>query len=103
MSFGRNITDTSGPDEAIALIRDSLCAIVPHEAERLRALTPDSEIRRLGLDSLVLLEMVMALEDRLRRPLDERELSKAKTLGDIAALVRGERIVVGTSPAAPAP
>jgi acyl carrier protein len=73
------------------LIKESLYRLLPLEVERFRALTLDSEIRRLGLDSLVLLEMVMWLEDRIRRPVDERELSKARTLGDIAVLVRAER------------
>jgi acyl carrier protein len=86
-------------DEIVALIRANLMALLPHDASHFGQLSAASEIRSLRIDSLMLLEVVTALEDRIRRPLDERALSKATTLGDIATLVREELRAAG-SPAA---
>jgi len=90
-------SDAADIDEIVAVIRAKLVALAPLEATRISQLSRDSEIRKLGLDSLTLLEMIMSLEDRIRRPLDERALSKAHSLGDIAAIVRDELESAGAS------
>lgn len=49
--------------------------------------TSDTALADLGADSLDMLEIVMALEDELDLRLDDEDLEKVKTVGDIEKLL----------------
>jgi len=55
-----------------------------------RQLTRDTTLDELGLSSLDRVEMLMALEEAFQVTLDESALSEAKTIGDLASLVRSD-------------
>ena len=78
--------------EILRLIQDTLCEIAPDRADHFRGLTLESEVTRLGIDSIATLEMVGRIEDRLIRTFDEHELARVKKLGDLATLIRDGRI-----------
>jgi len=52
-----------------------------------RTVAPGTTLEELGLSSLDRVEMMVALEARFGRPLDEARLAVAKTVGDVQALV----------------
>ena len=62
-----------------------------------RQLTPGTTLDELGLSSLDRVEMLMALEEAFQVTLDESALADAKTLADLAALVRPESMPGGAS------
>jgi acyl carrier protein len=74
-------------DSVVTYIVDTLADkfAVPREQ-----LTPDAEFDNLGLDSLVLTELVVILQGRYGVRLDESEVTSARTVIDVAALVRRE-------------
>lgn len=52
------------------------------------ALTPDHRlVEDIGLDSVALLDLAMGLESRLGRAVDEADLARQKTVGDLAAFL----------------
>ena len=59
-----------------------------------RRVAPETTFDELGLSSLERVELMVALEDRFGKAIDEASFSAAKTVGDLEALVR--------APAAPA-
>ena len=60
-------------------------------------LTPATTLDELGLSSLDRVEMLMALEEAFQVTLDESALAEAKTLGDLASLVRADALPAGAS------
>jgi acyl carrier protein len=87
----RNNSPFQSRDEVVLMIVGRIRSSVPAIVNRCGRLDESTSISDLGLDSLLLLEIIMAIEDDIRAPLDERELAKAKTLGAIADLVLRER------------
>ena len=55
------------------------------EAESLRSST--DLVRDLGADNLDLFVIAVAVEEKIRRPLDREKLHTARTIGEIAALM----------------
>lgn len=49
---------------------------------------PDRPLRELGVDSLMVLELVAFIEKRTRTEIPEAEISKVRTLADILARIR---------------
>jgi long-chain acyl-CoA synthetase len=62
-----------------------------------RELTRDTTLDELGLSSLDRVEMLMALEEAFQVTLDESALADAKTIGDLAALVRADTLPASAS------
>jgi long-chain acyl-CoA synthetase len=62
-----------------------------------RDLNRDTTLDELGLSSLDRVEMLMALEEAFQVTLDESALADAKTIGDLASLVRPEAMPAGGS------
>lgn len=71
-------------DSVVTYIIDTLAEkfAVPRED-----LTADAEFDSLGLDSLVLTELTVILQSRYGVRLDEGEVTSARTVVDVAALV----------------
>ena len=71
-------------DSVVTYIIDTLTEkfAVPREY-----LTADAEFDSLGLDSLVLTELTVILRSRYGVRLDEDEVTSARTVVDVAALV----------------
>ncbi|MCL2808308.1 MAG: acyl carrier protein [Coriobacteriia bacterium] len=52
---------------------------------------PDARlIEDLGADSLDSIEIIMALEERFEKELDDADIESIKTVGDIVALIEGQ-------------
>ena len=72
-------------NEVLEEIRDQLEAIkVPNAREA----TPESTWSELDVDSLDLVELVKALEDRYGIAIDDDQLKPVASVGDAIALVR---------------
>ncbi len=78
--------------EVLSLIRQALDEVAPDRADQFEKVTLATEIKDLDIDSIVTLEMVGSIEDRLASTFDEDELAKVKNLGDIAALIRTGKV-----------
>jgi len=76
--------------DALALIKEALCEVAPENASYFQQLTLDAHIKDLGIDSVRILEMVGAIEDRLARTFPEDELTRAQTLRSLATLIHTE-------------
>ncbi len=66
---------------------DTLSAILRRYAGD-RALSADTTIDELGLSSLERVELMVALEDRFERPIDEATFSRARSISDLESLVQ---------------
>ena len=56
--------------------------------KKLEALTADTVISRLGLDSVAVMELVSYFEEKLNIRMPDEDLAKVQTLGDLASLVK---------------
>jgi acyl carrier protein len=56
--------------------------------KKLEALTHDTVISKLGLDSVAVMELVSYFEEKLSIRMPDEDLAKVQTLGDLAALVK---------------
>lgn len=69
----------------------SAAAITKHIANlsgaKVESVTPDRELASLGLDSLDLLELAVALEDEFSIEISNSEVESLRTVGDVIALV----------------
>jgi long-chain acyl-CoA synthetase len=85
----REIRDwvATGAAPASAAARESVDALLARYAAG-RQIAPDTTFDELGLSSLERVELMVALEDRFQTTIDEARFSSAKTVGDLAALVR---------------
>jgi acyl carrier protein len=78
--------DQPSPDEMLAAIRVELEKIAPEVgAERLSL---DTDIATLGIESVTMLELIAALEERFAIELPDDELTTLDTLGDVIALLQ---------------
>lgn len=75
--------------------------VVARIAHGVPLVTAASVIDELGLSSLERVELLMALEDRFQVTVDEAAFAEARTVGDLAALVRGP-VAVRAGAVAPA-
>jgi acyl carrier protein len=72
-------------EQILAAIREELGAIKVPGAEEA---TPASTWKQLDVDSLDLVELVKALEDRYGISIDDDELKPVQSVGDAVALVQ---------------
>jgi long-chain acyl-CoA synthetase len=76
-------------DAAAALVRAAVGAIARRDASQIR---PDHSLRGdLGFDSLMLLELLVALENRLGQSVDADRLNGCLSVGDVEAVLREAR------------
>jgi acyl carrier protein len=73
-------------DEIIQLFAASVAEV--DNKKKLGALTRDTEIASLGLDSVMTMEVIGVMEEKLNVRFPDEELSTLKSLGDLATLVR---------------
>ena len=66
-----------------------------------RSVTPETTLEELGLTSLERMELLMALERQVGASIDELAFSGARTVQDLAALVKESAGDVATTPGAP--
>jgi acyl carrier protein len=81
-------------EQVLAAIREELAAIKVPGAE---AATPSSTWKELDVDSLDLVELVKALEDRYGIAIDDDQLKPIASVGDAIALV--QRLAPEAAPA----
>lgn len=81
------MTDT----EVLALIRQALNEVAPTRSEEFASVTLDTKIEDLALDSIAVMEMVSAIEDKLETMFEEAELAKVQKIADLAKLVRAAK------------
>jgi acyl carrier protein len=82
---GPNMANVPTDQEALAAIREELTAIKVPGAE---SAEPDQTWSDLDVDSLDLVEVVKALEDRYDVQIADGRLKSIATVGDAAALVQ---------------
>ena len=73
-------------DEIIQLFAASVAEV--DNTKKLGALTRDTEIASLGLDSVMTMEVIGVMEEKLNVRFPDEDLSTLKSLGDLATLVR---------------
>ena len=73
-------------DEIIQLFAASVAEV--DNKKKLGTLTRDTEIASLGLDSVMTMEVIGVMEEKLNVRFPDEELSTLKSLGDLAGLVR---------------
>jgi acyl carrier protein len=57
-------------------------------------LAADQPLEELGIDSLVLVELAVILEDKFRVAVDDDQLTGEQTLTDVVELLSGEGVTV---------
>jgi acyl carrier protein len=77
--------------QILDLIRKALTQVVPDREEEWNTVDLARPIEELGLDSILTMEMVTALEDETGSTFPDEELPKVNTLGDLARLVKNSR------------
>lgn len=79
-------------NDIIALLKLALEDVAPGRSADFENITFESTIEELALDSVSTMEMVGFLEEKIDKLFPDEELAKVLKLGDLAALVRGDRI-----------
>lgn len=72
-------------NEIIALFK---AAVYEVDQKQLGAVTVETQIAQLGLDSVATMEVIGALEEKLSVRFPDEELATLKSVGDLTALVR---------------
>lgn len=73
--------------DAMKLIHAAVTAVDAKKAAKLAAVTADTEIRALGMDSVATMEMVAYVEDHLNTQFADEVLVQVNTFGDLKALI----------------
>jgi acyl carrier protein len=71
--------------DTLSIVRDFLKERLDVEPERV---TPESTLQELGIDSLMLLELMFEFEEKLNMTLSE-DMAAPKTVGELLAVVEG--------------
>lgn len=74
-------------NELIGLIKDALSEVAPTRKKDFAAITMDTRIDALGLDSIATMEMVGYLEEKVDASFPDEELTKVNSVGDLAKLI----------------
>lgn len=71
------------------LVADVLQIIAEYKGLDVKEVTPERSFQELGIDSLDAIDIIYEIEDRfgIDVPQDALDLQKAKTVGDVVALV----------------
>ncbi len=76
--------------DVLTLIKEALFEVAPDAT--FEHVSLHTSVAELGLDSITINEMIGFLEDRVDLEFPEAELARLKSIGDLAALVRGQRV-----------
>lgn len=79
-------------DDILGLIREALAEVAPNRTADFAAISLDTKIESLGLDSIATMEMVGSLEERTDNTFPDEELAKVQRIGDLVGLVRAGRV-----------
>jgi acyl carrier protein len=74
--------------DVVTTIREGLCAVLPARAHEFDDLTVRTVLADLGVDSLKMMELIARIEDELVMTFHEDDLARARTIGDLAELMR---------------
>lgn len=77
--------------DTMELIRAAITAVDTTKAAKAAAITPQMEIRELGLDSVATMEMVGFLEEKLETQFSDEVMVKIQTFGDLARLIESTK------------
>lgn len=77
------------PDDALALIQRALIAVAPQRAPEFQALSPETLIASLRLDSIRRVEMIGYIEDEMGILFEDEELIQLDTVASLVALIAG--------------
>jgi acyl carrier protein len=73
--------------DSLELIKAAIIAVDPSKSAKLAALTPQTEIREIGLDSVATMEMVGYLEERTGVQFADEVMIRIQTVGDLIRIV----------------
>ncbi len=73
--------------DAMQLIREAISNVDASKVSKLNQVTPSTEIRALGMDSVATMEMVAFVEDRLSVQFADEVLVQVTTFGDLVQLI----------------
>ena len=85
----RTVMDTSATTSSKLLAHDLIAAVLNGPVPRLSTDLPLGDIA--GWDSLVMVRLVVSLEEKLGRQLDDAEIESIETVGDVEKLVKASR------------
>lgn len=77
--------------EPIELIKAAILAVDVSKAAKVKNITPQTEIRDLGLDSVATMEMVGYLEEKLDIQFADEVMVRVNTFGDLIKLVESAK------------
>ena len=78
--------------EILDLIKQALLEVAPEREADFNDVSLEATIEDLDLDSVSTMEMVGFLEEQVDKIFPEEELAKVQRLGDLAALMQGNRV-----------
>ena len=78
------MTDT----QIVELIREALFEVAPKRKAEFAAISMDTRIDALQLDSIATMEMVGFIEDRQATTFEEDQLARVQTVGDLGRIIR---------------
>ncbi len=73
--------------DSLDLIKAAITAVDPSKSSKLSKVTPATEIRELGMDSVATMEMVGYLEEKLETQFSDEVMIRIQTFGDLVNLV----------------
>ena len=73
--------------DAMQLIHAAIKHVDPSKAGLLAKVTPTTEIRALGMDSVATMEMVAWVEEHINHPFPDEVLVQVTTFGDLQKLI----------------
>lgn len=77
--------------DAMELIKTAVLAVDTSKKGKLGGITPQTEIRELGMDSVATMEMVGFLEEKLNTQFSDEVMVQIQTFGDLVALIEKSR------------
>ena len=77
--------------EAMELIKSAIRAVDTTKTSRLAGISPTTEIRELGLDSVATMEMVGFIEEKLETQFSDEVMIRIQTFGDLVRLVESQQ------------
>jgi acyl carrier protein len=75
-------------DQILTLIRQALGEVAPARKAEFAAITEDTRMDALGLDSIASLDLVRFIEEHIEVTFPDDELARVQKVGDLVGLVR---------------
>lgn len=74
--------------EILSMFQKALCEVVPGRDADWEALTLDTTIEEIAVDSVAFMELVSAVEERIDKVFPDDKLAQLSSFRDLAALVQ---------------